>query len=229
MSFQQVRSEIDICNKSLARIFQQPLSGSLSDPANQNKLAARECNRFYKPVVRTLLEKHHWGIATKRVALTAIANTRATEWAEAYTKPSDMAFPVAISPYVGASQVSYYVGLGFLLGTVSGVPVFRYEGSTIFARMAGAELDYVSFDITEADFTQTFEDLVVEFLAAKLASPVAKDPALAAEIENSAVAKMNQAIAHNLNANRPRYDQYVTEGELARGGMVDSALMGWYR
>lgn len=227
MSFQQVRSEIDICNKALARIFQQPLSGSLSDPANQNKLAARECNRFYKAVVRSLLEKHHWGIATKRVALTAIANTRAAEWAEAYARPSDMAFPVSISPYVGASQVSYYAGLGFLLGTLSGMPVFRYENSTIFARIAGAELDYVSFDITEADFTQTFEDLVVEFLAAKLANPVAKDPALAADIENVAVSKMNQAIAHNLNAMGQRYDHYITEGEMARGGMTGNLLMGW--
>lgn len=227
MSFQQVRSEIDICNKALARIFQQPLSGSLLNPANQNKLSGRECNRFYKTVVRSLLEKHHWGIATKRVALAEIVNPRATEWAAAYGKPSDMAFPVAISPYEGSSQVSYYAGLGFLLGALGGMPVFRYEGSTIFARTAGAHLDYVSFDITEADFTQTFEDLVVEFLAAKLANPVAKDPGLAADIENSALSKMNQAIAHNLNVNGQRYDQYVTEGERVRGGLIPDALMGW--
>ena len=228
MSFQEVRSEISVCNKALSRIMQQPLSGSLSDPANQNKLSARECVRWYKPTVRWLLEQHHWGMATKRVALAAITNTRAAEWGAAYAKPSDMAFPVAISSYESAGQVSYYAGLGFLLGMIYGRPVFRYEGSTIFALVEDASLDYVSFNITEADFTETFEDLVVTFLAAHLAEPVAKDRDLGQSLKQEATNALNHAIANSLNVNRPRYDNWLSEAELARGSaIVDRALTGY--
>lgn len=227
MSFQEVRSEIAICNKALARIHQQPLAGSLLDPANQNKLAGRECARWYKSVVRKLLEQHHFGIATKRVELVEKTNTRSVEWAAAYAKPSDMAFPVAISPYLGASSVNYYTGIGYLLGSLYGRPLFRYEGSTIYALQGDAELDYVSYNITEHDFTQTFEDLVVIFLASQLAISIAKDRDMMDAYKEEGMNELNKAIAHELNLTGQRYGNFVSEGELTRGSIVHDALMGW--
>jgi hypothetical protein len=228
MSFQEVRTELSVCNKALAKILQQPLSGSLLDPANQSKSSARNCVLFYKSTVRSLLEAHHWGMATKLAPLVAaVTNARSSEWLYAYQRPSDMAFPVTLTPY-SSSQIAYYAGLGHLLGVLSGRPLFRYEGEIIYASLAGAELEYVSYDITEADFTQTFEDLVVIFLAAQLATPVAKDRALAKDIYNEGVTKMNSAIAHSLNAQGHRYGDFVSEAELARGSaFVDRAVMGW--
>lgn len=229
MSFQEVRTELSLCNRALSRIKQQALSGSLLDPANQNKLSGRECLRWYKPTVRYLLERHHFGLATKRVALAQIAtNLRSAEWLVAYQRPSDMAFPVNISPFTGSSQVSYYAGLGALLATLYGRPLFRYEGETIFAQVANAELDYVSFDITEADFTQSFEDLVVLFLSSHLARSVAKDDALADNLKNEAVGEFNLAIANNLNMNQPRYGYGLSEAERVRdGGFAHDPAMGF--
>lgn len=219
MGFQEERSDISICNKALSRIKQQELSGSLTDPANLNKHAARECARWYKTVVRQLLSEHHWGLATKRVALAALTNDRDAEWTNAYAPPSDMAFPVMVGPYGGGSGVSYYKGLGFLLASLYGRPIFKFEGGKIYSIVDGATLDYVSFDITEQDFNEALESLIVMFLSSELARSVAKDDKLADDLYNQAVRKMNLAIAQSFNVNQPRYDNNISDAELARSGL----------
>lgn len=220
MSFIETRSDIEICNKALSRIKQQPLSGSLDDAVNQNKFAATQCVLWYKTIVRKVLTAHHWGLATKRVALAnAATNTRPLEWAAAYLPPSDMAFPVMIGPYSDVAGVSYYRGLGFLLASLYGRPVFRFEGATIFGAIEGATLDYVSFDLTEEDFNEAVETLVVIFLASQLARSVAKDDKLAKELHQEGVTEMNIEIARNLNMSQPRYGQFISESEMARGGL----------
>jgi hypothetical protein len=218
MSFQEPRDALSICNRALSQVKQQQLQSSLDDPANNNKLSARECRIWYKPTVRMLLEKHHWGLATKRVALAEVTNDRTIEWAAKYAAPADMAFPVMIGPYSTLTGVSYYQGLGYILGSLYGRPVFRYENGFIYGILSGAIVDYVSYDITEADFTQVFEDLVVAFLAARLARSVAKDDKLADDLHNAAVAHMNTAIAQNLNLQGQRYGDRLSETELARDG-----------
>lgn len=229
MSFQETRSEIDICNKALSRIGQQSLSGSLLDPANRNKLAGRECALWYKTTVRRLLEQHHWNMATERASLVAVTNSRALEWPYAYAAPTDMAFPVSISPLpsgVAAGAIGYYRGVQGLLAKLYNRPMFLYSKGIIYSFQTDAEIEYVSFNITEQDFTQEFEDLVVEFLSAKLARSVAKDTKLAAEYEQQAIKGLNAAIANNLNQQRPRYDMLPSESELARAG-VDPWLSGF--
>lgn len=228
MSFQEVRTELSVCNKALAKVLQQPLSGSLLDPANQNKTSGRNCAMFYKATVQGLLEMHHWGMATKLTQLVSLdVNVRSSEWTYAYQRPSDMAFPVTLKPF-SSSNVAYYEGVGALLASIYGRPLFHYEGSTIFSSTAGAELEYVSYDITEADFTQTFENLVVLFLAAQLAEPVAKDRDLAKDLKNEGTVALNTAIAQSLNLTQPRYGDFISEAEMARGsGYADRLLMGW--
>lgn len=227
MSFQEVRTDLSICNKALSRIMQQPLQGNLLDPANQQKLSGRECVRWYKPVVRELLAKHHWGLATRREPLAAIANTRSAEWLAAYQPPSDMAFPVTISPYESASQVSYYTGLGAIYAMLYGRPVFQLVNGTLYAQVANAYLDYVSLNITEVDFNELFENLVVLFLSSKLALSVAKDKAMSDDFKNEAVGEMNLAIAHSLNATQPTYGNKLTESERVRDGFPADLASGF--
>lgn len=214
MSFQEPRSDISICNRALDRVHQQPLSGTLSSPLNN---AARVCSRHYKAVVRSLLERHHFGLATKRVALVEVTNDRSNEWLVAYAPPTDMAFPVTFAPYP-SGQVNYYQGLGALLGLVSGRPIFAYASGVLYSQLSGAELEYVSFDITEQDFNQTFENLVMGFLASELAGGLVKDRNLQKDLFDEATTQLNLAIAHNLNIGRPTYGNSLTETELARAG-----------
>lgn len=232
MSFQETRSAISICNKALSRIMQQPLSGSLDDPANLNKHAARECSLWYKTIVRQVLSEHHWGLATKRVSLVAnVTNGRAGQWAYSYIAPTDMAFPAMIGPYTAASPVvSYYKGLATILASLYGRPLFMYEAGAIYSNVEGGVLDYVSFNITEQDFNEAVEALIVIYLASQLARSVAKDHKLAKELHDEGVARQNVEIARNLNMNKPRYDHYVGDSELARGGLdIGIADLGYLR
>jgi len=232
MGFQETRSELSICNKALSRIYQAPLSGSIDDPANNNKHSARECRLWYKTIVRQVLSMHHFGLATVRAPLVSnVENNRAAEWAQSYVPPTDMAFPVLIQPATGsAATVSYYVGVGFILARLYGRPLFRYESGAIYSQVADAALDYVSFNITEQDFNDAVEALVVLFLASVLARSVAKDQKLGSEIHNEATQRLNIEIARNLNMNQPRYDNVVSETELARAGYDPGVLdFGYWR
>ena len=228
MSFQEARSAIDICNKALSRIGQQPLSGALNSAANLNKHAGRECNLHYKATVRRLLEQHHFNLATRRVGLVANGtNDRSGEWLVSYAAPSDMAFPVSISPLpTSTGQISYYRGIGSLLAKIYNRPLFLYSGGTIYSMTAGMELEYVSLSITEQNFTQELEDIIVEFLSSKLAFSIAKDETMGANFEKKAISSLNLIIANNLNQQRPRYDMLPSEAEMARSG-VDPWLGGF--
>lgn len=228
MSFIEARSDISICNKALSRIKQQSLSGSLTDPANLNKHAARECNLWYKPVVRQVLASHHFGLATKQVGLVSQpTNDRPAEWTNAFIAPTDMAFPVLVGPLVtGTIGISYYQGLGFLIASLYGRPLFRYATGTIYANIDGAVLDYVSFDITEQDFNDAVEKLVVLFLASNLARSVAKDDTLARELHDEGLKEMNLEIARELNLGGQRYGEGISEYEMARGGF-DPTFAGY--
>lgn len=230
MSFLTPRSDIDFCNKALSRIKQQPLSGSLTDPANLNKHAARECNLWYKSIVRQVLTSHHFGLATKRVGLVSqSANDRPVEWANAYVAPTDMAFPVLVGPLAtGSTGISYYRGLGFLIASLYGRPLFRFAAKTIYANISGAVLEFVSFDITEQDFNDAVEKLIVIFLASVLARSVAKDDTLARELHDEGIKELNIEIARELNIGGPRYGEGISEYEMARSGFDPrlAAVMG---
>lgn len=228
MTFQENRSDINICNKALSRIGQTTLAGTLDDPANNAKQAGRECKLHYKPTVRGVLEAHHWNLATKRGALIETTNTRSMEWPFAYAKPADLAFPVSLNVpgETVAGPVSYYRGLKGLYANFMGHPLFTYSGSVIFSYLSPAELEYTSLDITEQDFTQQMEDIIVLFLAAKLAYSLAKDHRMGNEIKQEAIAELDKAIAGNLNEQQPTYGNTISESELARNG-VDPWLYGY--
>lgn len=218
MSFMQPRSAISICNAALGRISQQKVSGTLTSPVN---FIASTCAEAYPRVVRTLLEQHHFGLATRRVALVEQTNDRPSEWLAAYAPPSDMAFPVTVLPY-GVGQVQYYPALNGLIAKVNGFPIFLHSGGVIYSIVAWATLEYVSLNITEQDFNQTFENLVITFLASILAEPIVKDRALAKDLYEEGMGKLNWAIAQSLNATQPRYGDMPTETELERGGGIGS-------
>jgi len=213
MSFKEFTSAVSICNMALGMVSESKIITSVDDPG----AVAAACKRWYKPVVARLLETHHWGLATKRLNLSAITNTRGNEWLYAYAVPDDMAFPVGFALGNGTSTISYFRGLAGLLGMLNGRPIFQYQNGTIYTHIEG-ELEFVSFDITEADFTATFANIVVLMLASRLALELPKDFELSDALESKATAQINVAITQNLNAGHPRYGQMASEGELARGG-----------
>jgi hypothetical protein len=217
MSFRPSYTDVEICNKALDRLAQSPITSL--DPPTPNGTGARSCAIHYKDTVAKLLALHHWNLATKRATLADVTNARDAEWLYAYQKPTDMAFPVAISATAGGTGVQYYRGLGGLLATLAGRPVFLLSGDTLFSNVSGP-LDYVSYDITEADFTPDFEEVVVLNLLAVIAYPITKDRKLAERFAVDAAQAMNMAITNNLNAGNPTYGNRPTEVEMARGAGI---------
>lgn len=212
MSFKEIASGVTLANRALGMISESKTLSSLDD-AGHNAQAVR---RWYKPVVARLLEMHHWGLATVQASLAQqLVNSRSDQWIFAYAAPEDMAFPVSVGPYGGASA-SYYRGLGGLVASLNGRPMFQHHGSTIYSNYSG-DVEYVSYDITEADFTPTFEHIVVLSLASKLAAEIPKDADMAASLAKQAASEMNLAITMNLNAGNPKYGQMISENELVRG------------
>jgi len=212
MSFKPDNSAVAIANMALGMVSESKTLSSIDD-AGHNAQAVR---RWYKPVVARLLEMHHWGLATKSEALVAATNIQGNRWQYAYATPSDMAFPVGFSLGSGVSSVSYYRGLAGLMAMAYGRPIFQYHNGIIHTNILG-DLEYVSYDITEADFNATFTNIVVLMLASRLALELPKDTGLADDLAKQAQSEINIAITQNLNLGNRKYGLEVSERELVRG------------
>ena len=218
MTFRQSTSGVEIVNNALGMISESRTISSFDD-SGHNATVAR---RWYKRVVARLLEMHHWGLATKRSSLVAITNTRSSEWLYAYAAPDDMAFPVGVTLASGTSTVSYYRGLAGLIAMAYGKPVFQFHNGSLYSNMTG-DLEYVSYDITEADFNNTFEDIVTTMLASRFALEIAKDPDMSQELAKQANNAINVAIAQNLSVGQRQYGNLTSEAEWARGSLYGTS------
>ncbi len=218
MSFKQATSGVEIVNNALGMCSEGKIISSFDDPG----LNATVARRWYKRVVARLLEMHHWGLATKRASLVAVTNNRSNEWLYAYAKPDDMAFPVGITFESGASSVSYYRGLSGLIAMTYGKPIFQFHNDVLYSNMTG-DLEFVSYDITEADFNNTFEDIVTLMLASRFALEIPKDMEMSDALAQKANSAINVAIAQNLNIGERQYGNTVSEAEMARGTLYGSS------
>ena len=219
MTFKQYTSAVDIVNNAIAMVSEGGKTISSMDDPGFNAQVAR---RWYRRVVARLLEMHHWGLATKRASLVAVTNTRSAEWTGAYAVPEDMAFPVGISFASGATTVSYYRGLAGLIATAYGKPIYQYQNGVLYSNMTG-DLEYVSYEITEADFNNTFEDIVTLMLASRMALEIPKDMGLSDKLAKQANSAINVAVVQNLNVGNNQYGNIVSEAEIARGSLYGSS------
>lgn len=219
MSFKPDISDALIFNEALAMLPADPVQS-----ADEQSLEARECRRVYKSVVAKLLERYHWNLASKREALAPVPNDRDDEWAYAYAKPTDMAFPIHLIPAYG-SGVGGWVMRDYVYW-IGSRRIFMQVGDVIYSSLEAARLDYTSFDITEGDFTVGLKDSVVEHLAARICMPITKDAARERTLAGQAEFNLNRVIANDLNRNRPTYGDRPTESEIARGVAVDVNLIG---
>jgi hypothetical protein len=79
-----ISSDVAICNNALLRIGASTIT-SLDDGTTSSNIL----NQVYEPTRDSLLRKHFWNFATKRVALAADSVAPAFEWQYSYPLPSD--------------------------------------------------------------------------------------------------------------------------------------------
>lgn len=215
-SFKTTLTGTELCNRALDLLPQDPIPSL--DP-QVGGLAARTARRWYKPTVAWLLERHHWNLATVRSALVPrTGNARTAEWQFAYALPSDAAYVFGI---VGANGVGYYSAIRSLIGG----RVFERVGDTIFSNVAAAQVDHTSYQVTEAEFSEEFANIIVLSLAARFAMPITKKPSLAEKYQKDAADAFVMAMARNANENQPTYGNTPTETEIARGAGFDAEYM----
>lgn len=221
MTFKPDISKITIFNEALALLPSDPVQD-----ADEISVEARECRRSYKSVVGALLEIYHWNLATKRVVLAATTNDRDTEWSYAFARPSDMAYPVGMMDVSGRGWGGWVIqNRVAMLGPLK---LFQQVGGTFYSALETSTLEYTSFDITEADFSPLFKDMVVLELAARICMPITKDDKRAADLATRAEYERTRVIARDMNRNQPTYGNTATETELVRGAGVDPNFTGSY-
>lgn len=219
MSFKQALTDVSICNDALSNLAQGPIVSM-----NDTGLAARECRRHYYRVVGLLLEKHHWGLATQRANPVSTGDMpNGTLWAYQYRLPEDAAFVVRLAVPDSAIGGSYYSGLA-ALGEVA-VQRFAVEGRVMSTNVSQPAIDYVSFNITEADFTEIFAEAVRLKLSAALAMPITKRADLRDKYEAEANSHLNQALARERNAQNPTYGDAPSASDYARAGLYEVPLL----
>ena len=79
-------SEVEICNMALGLAGTADFIQSLTDATSVN---ARRCNQFFTQAVESVLRKHDWHCAAKRVQLSQNETTPVFEYEYAYSIPAD--------------------------------------------------------------------------------------------------------------------------------------------
>ena len=210
MNFRNAHSNVSICNRALSRLPHPPLAS-----INDTGLAARECRQAYPAVVSALLEMHHWGIATKVAPLVAAeGDTRG--WGNVYTLPNDVANPIALH-FPDSQLVVQGERERALLASLN--QRFEVEGRLIFCDRENAYLRYVSYDVAEDQFPETFVEAISLKLASELAVPITKRADIRDKYASEFTSFLNQALANERNKSGQTYGNAPSESELARQGI----------
>lgn len=182
-------SEIDIVNLALSRLGDDATVASLYPP--EGSAQAEHAARFY-PVARdTLLEMHHWGFATKRGTLAALAVTPPA-WSYAYALPADCMVVLNVIPGGARDQ---------------GAQQYRRESlangqQVIVTDQPVASIRYQARVTDTTKFSPLFVDALAWLLASYLAGPILKGDAgisMAQQASQMALAMAGRAAASDAN------------------------------
>ncbi|WP_375272046.1 hypothetical protein [Sphingomonas sp.] len=212
--------QISICNQALAEIVAEPI-----ESLNEESLGARECGRYYEQSLRSMLEAHPWGFATRRATLPISINDRPAEWAAAYALPIDVAKPLKV---MSAATIT---GLGATIGwwlddDLPGV-TYAIENNLIYAQSTDAVLAYTTTDVNAATFPARFVDAFAFELASRIVMPIKKSREMKGDLIKQAEAAKQRAMADDLNR-QPANDMWINRVQAVRDG-GDFYGMGWAR
>lgn len=168
-------SDVDICNLALSHLGDTATVSSISP--SDGSAQADHCSRFYSIARDSLLEKHAWGFATKRVQLSLIGSNW-SEWEYAYAQPSDALNIMAVLPPYSTDD---YSDGGLYIPQPFSCEVNESNQEVIYTDQADAVLRYTSLVTDTTKFSPLFIVALSWHLASMLAGPLLKGDAGAAE------------------------------------------------
>jgi hypothetical protein len=181
---------VDICNLALSYIGDQAKVTSLL--GSDLSVQARHCVRYYPLALASILEMHHWGFATKRVALTEVTDGSDTDsWDYAYVLPADLLRAISVlPPGVGDDYTqTIQVNTGIVsLSYAGAVNPQRYDieinsdgDRVLYTDQEEATLRYTTTVTDPAQFSSLFIMTLAWQLASMLAGALVKGDQGAAE------------------------------------------------
>lgn len=197
-------SKISICNDALGAILIDPIE-SLSESTSK---AAKYCNLYYDNAVKTLLRSFPFNFAIKKKKVAPVDDVDTYDWQYAYQYPSDCLnlLRVTNTPSVNAigssSHVFYNVSNYYYIPFDKDVKLLELfdiglssdnDKKLIYSNLEEPFLVYVKNVQDTSLFDPLFRELLVYFLAMKLASSLTGDKNLISNMTTMYMANLRNA------------------------------------
>jgi hypothetical protein len=214
--------KISICNLALGQ-----LPADVIADFEEQSTQAEWCARLYPVTLAYILDRHEWKHPRKRAALAAVENDRPGEWTHAYALPSDcvqeLRLIATLDPSVYEAPLLVGQALApWLVTSLSVPPIWRFliSGTTLYANLEAAVLEYIADSVGEQAFRPMFIRALVDELASRLVMPVKQDRQRQGDLIKMAEVSLDRAIADDINRDESAstYGVFTNETELARGG-----------
>lgn len=190
-------TDVTICSAALLKLGDEPIA-NLNEPTRRAKL----CANIYPLAKLEVLRSHPWNCAVKRVVLTQLAETPASDWAYQFALPGD---------FLRLMQVGYV-----------GDPLdYSFEGGRVLANVATLPIVYVA-DVTEGKFDSLLVQVMTLRMEMELAYPITKSTSLRDSLKQEFYAPAIGVLARAKNIdgqeNPPEDWSYSTLIESRQGG-----------
>jgi hypothetical protein len=187
----------EISNLALSQLPAGPIVG-----LDENSVAARECKRWYRHVLETLLQQGPWRFSRRLAALAGLDDSdREPYWLYRYAAPADMSFVLCVYDETMSLKVDY-----------------DYVGAYVYTNDLAPQIEYISRNDPVAQAGALFRSALIAALAAPICMPVIKSPKRQRELSDAAESALQRAQAFNHNEADNRYGDFIPAAILARAG-----------
>ena len=208
-------SLITLCNQALSAIAKGHIAG-LSESSPE----ARECARQAQPLLDEMITwSQEIPLGRVQVTLAETANDRPSEWLHCYAAPADLDAVIAI-------RETEEVATDLPLGGPWNFPLqeaytLRYlvSGGKIYTNVETAVLLYTKNSISADELSPQMQRAFVLELAARIATPLTKDPKTTEALVRQAELARGRALAAEENKGGRWQARYISEAEYARRGI----------
>lgn len=203
-------SEVSICNLALSHLGDEATVTSI-DPAEGSQ-QAEHCATFYPIARNTVLESHHWGFATRRMALVGLDVEPPGSWAYVYQYPNNCLRALTVLQDGALDDTD---GEEFIEETIDG------DVRVIYTNVEDAQLRYIRRVEDTTKYSALVINAIARLLASMLAGPIIKGTegmkVGAAHLKQYEQIELPKAKAVDANARKKNtYDNFTPASLAAR-------------
>lgn len=187
----------EISNLALSQLPAGPIVN-----LDENSVQARECKRWYRQTLETLLQQGPWRFSRRLAALAGLDDSdRGPYWLYRYAAPADLSFVLSVYDETMTTTVDY-----------------DYVGAYVYTNDLAPQIEYISRNDPIAQAGALFRSALIAALAVPVSMPVIKSAKRQRELSDAAESALQRAQAFNHNEADNRYGNFVPEAVRARAG-----------